>query len=166
MAKSDSIIISPTAIMKRLTIFYDPECGLCTTFKHWLTMQRKYVETRFIPYQSQEALQLLPNIHQMQANREVIVLADDGRWWQGETAWLTCLWSTLEYRPWSYRFRNPLLRPLIQKIVHLISENRLTLSRIPRLTQDHQVADAIRALPQPMCQTDACHIAPLNLPHP
>ena len=142
--------------MKTLTIFHDPCCGLCAAFKGWLNRQPKYLEARFIPYNAPDAARLFPGLKEMGAGKDVVVLADDGRWWQGEAAWLTCLWITREYRPWSYRFRSPLLQPLVRKAIHLLSENRLTISRLLRLSHDENLAVAIRSLPESNCQTGTC----------
>lgn len=144
--------------MKTLTIFHDPQCGLCAAFKEWLNRQPKYVEARFIPYNAPAAARLFPGLQDMGAGKDVVVLADDGSWWQGETAWLTCLWITREYRPWSYRFKSPLLRPLVKRAIHLLAENRLTISRLLHLRHDEQLAQAIRTQPQPECQTGTCQI--------
>lgn len=153
--------------MKTLTIFHDPQCGLCAAFKEWLTRQPKYVEARFIPFNAPTAARLFPNLQNMRAEKDVVVLADDGRWWQGETAWLTCLWITQEYRPWSYRFKSPLLRPWVKRAIHLLAENRLTISRLLHLTQDEQLAQAIHSMPQPTCQTGTCNFDyPLNIHTP
>ena len=143
--------------MKTLTIFHDPRCGLCAAFKEWLNRQPKYVETRFIPYNAPAAAKLFPGLQEMGAGKDVVVLADDGSWWQGEAAWLTCLWITRDYRPWSYRFRSPLLQPLVRRAIHLLSENRLTISRLLHLRQDEELADAIHSLPETHCQTGTCN---------
>ena len=92
-------------------------------------------------------------------------LADDGRWWQGAGAWLTCLWATIGYHEWSYRLATPLLRPLVRKAVHLVSANRLTLSRLMGLETDEALAAEIRSLPEPACADgDAC--GPANPTNP
>ena len=143
--------------MKTLTIFHDPRCGLCAAFKEWLNRQPKYLEARFIPYNAPAAAKLFPGLQEMGAGKDVVVLADDGSWWQGEAAWLTCLWITRDYRPWSYRFRSPLLQPLVRRAIHLLSENRLTISRLLHLRQDEELADAIHSLPETHCQTGTCN---------
>ena len=144
--------------MKTLTIFHDPRCGLCAAFKEWLNRQPKCLEARFIPYNAPAAAKLFPGLQEMGAGKDVVVLADDGSWWQGEAAWLTCLWITRDYRPWSYRFRSPLLQPLVRRAIHLLSENRLTISRLLHLRQDEELADAIHSLPETHCQTGTCNI--------
>lgn len=148
--------------MNTLTVFYDPHCGLCARFREWLERQPKRLPVEFLGYASEEAGRRFPGLMEHGADREVIVLADDGRWWQGAGAWLTCLWATIGYHDWSYRLATPLLQPLVRKAVHLVSENRLTLSRLVGLETDESVAETIRSLPEPACADgDAC-----GLPNP
>lgn len=137
--------------MKTLTIFYDPHCGLCAAFRKWLDAQPKQVATEFVGYDTPEASRRFPELGKLHADREIVVLADDGRWWQGEPAWLTCLWTTHEFRGWSFRLAAPLFRPLVKKAVHLLSENRLTLSRLLNLQTDDQIARELESLPEIPC---------------
>lgn len=144
--------------MKTLTIFYDVHCGLCTKFRAWLEAQPKRVAVEFLPYDSAEAMRRFPALPAMGADRDVVVMAEDGRWWQGSAAWLTCLWTTFEYQAWSYRLASPVLQPLVKKAVHLLSENRLTISRLFTVRGDSQLAAALDSIPQPVCVDDACKI--------
>ena len=144
--------------MKTLTIFYDARCGLCAKFRAWLEAQPKRVAVEFIPFDSAEASLRFPNLLALGADRDVVVLADDGRWWQGPAAWLTCLWTTFEYRAWSFRLAAPVFQPLVKKAVHLQSENRLTISRLFTVREDWQLAAALDSIPQPVCENNACKI--------
>lgn len=145
--------------MKTLTIFYDPGCGLCAKFRTWLEGQPKRVNVRFLAYQSPEAEELFPGLAEIGADRDVVVLADDGRWWQGCAAWLTCLWATFSYYSWAYRLASPALQPLVKKAVHLLSENRLSLSRLMKLESDGELASAIQSLPESSCANNGCTIS-------
>jgi len=144
--------------MRTLTIFHDPRCGLCRKFSIWLSAQPRWVEVEFVDWAADEAERRLPGIRAMNAGKDVVVLADDGAWWQGDAAWLTCLWATREYRPWSHRLASPMLRPLLRRAVALLSENRLTLSRLLHLSGDAAVADAIDSAPEPDCGDGTCRI--------
>jgi len=77
--------------VKTLTIFYDPNCGLCAKFRVWLEGQPRRVNVKFLAYNSPEAVEVFPGLAAIGADKDVVVLADDGRWWQGSAAWLTCL---------------------------------------------------------------------------
>lgn len=144
--------------MKTLTIFYDPCCGLCVKFRTWLEAQPKRVGVEFLAYDSTEANERFPGLAEMGADRDVVVLADDGRWWQGSAAWLTCLWTTVRYCDWSFRLAAPVFQPLVKKAVHLLSENRLTLSSLMKLRTDVELAGALAAIPAARCKEDTCRI--------
>lgn len=144
--------------MKTLTIFYDPRCGLCVKFRAWLEAQPKRVAVEFLAYDSTEAAERFPGLAEMGADREVVVLADDGRWWQGRAAWLTCLWTTIRYYEWAFRLAAPGFQPLVKKAVHLLSENRLTLSALMKLRTDAELARALAAIPEPRCVDATCRI--------
>ena len=144
--------------MKTLTIFYDPRCGLCAKFRTWLEAQRKRVTVEFLEYDSAEALERFPGLSAIGADEDVVVLADDGRWWQGSAAWLTCLWTTYEYRDWSFRLAAPVFQPLVKKAVNLLSENRLAISSLFSLREDRQLAAALDSIPQAACRDTACLI--------
>ena len=142
--------------MKTLTIFHDPRCGLCARFKAWLEAEPKRVHVEFLAYDSAEAIRRFPGLLNLRADRDVVVLADDGRWWQGTAAWLTCLWATHQYRDWSFRLASPVLQPFVKKAVHLLSENRLTISRLMSLKGDETLASAMRSLPAEACESGVC----------
>lgn len=144
--------------MKTLTIFYDPRCGLCAKFRVWLETQPTRVGVEFLAYDSAEAATRFPGLAEMGADRDVVVLADDGRWWQGSAAWLTCLWTTVRYYDWSFRLADPVLQPLVKKAVHLLSENRLTLSSLMKLKTDPELARALAAIPEAGCANSTCRI--------
>jgi hypothetical protein len=40
---------------------------------------------------------------------DLMVVADSGEMWSGDTAWLMVLWALADYRDWSYRLASPLL---------------------------------------------------------
>lgn len=146
--------------MNTLTIFYDSSCGLCTRFRKWLLNQPLRVEVEFLDYQSDEAVLRFPGLRDLEADREVVVMANDGRWWQGAPAWVTCLWATREHMEWSHRLASPALQPFVRKAVHLISENRLRLSRLLGMASDSEVANQLRLAPEPTCDDGTCILPP------
>lgn len=110
----------------------------------------------FTDWASDEAVRSLPGIREMDAGANAVVLADDGAWWQGDATWLTCLWATRQYRPWAHRLASPALRPLLRRIVAVISENRLTFSRLFHMTADAPLAGMIRAETTDGCKDGTC----------
>ena len=126
--------------MKALTIFYDSNCGLCRAFKQWMLGQFSHCRLEFVPYTSNLAKRLLPEIVNMDAGREIIVMNDEGDIWQGPEAWVVCLWVLKKWRGWAERMAAPALLPLAAKVCHLVSANRLTLSKLLALKVDAEVA--------------------------
>ncbi len=114
--------------MNSLTVFHDPACGLCRRFRNWLESQALWLPVEFIGFDTAEARNRFPEIASLDAGRECVVLADDGRWWQGPDAWLVCLWTTRAHRVLSHHLAAPLFRPWLERIVHGISSNRLRIS--------------------------------------
>ena len=141
--------------MKALIIFYDARCGLCSRFRRWMEAQPAWVRLVFVPYDSDEARKLCPPIDSMRAAEEIVVMADDGRIWQGSSAWVTCLWALYDYREWSSRLASPALQGAVRKIVHWISGNRIGLSNLLRIRSDDALRSAAEESP---CETGACGI--------
>ena len=144
--------------MNTLTIFHDPDCGLCVTFKGWLSKQESYPTLQFIPYHSDQARARFPGIDDLDADREIVVLADDGRWWQGPSAWLTCLWALRRYREWSFRLATPSLLPAVEGLCHLLSENRLQVSQLLKLKPERLTRVVEEIAPHTAsCTKGTCH---------
>lgn len=142
--------------MKTLTVFYDARCGLCARFRAWLEAEPRWVAVEFLAYDSPEATRRFPGLLAMGAAEDVVVLADDGRWWQGAGAWITCLWTTRDYRAWSFRLAAPVFHPLVRKAVHLVSQNRLALSGLLAVREDWRLAESLEAQPAPRCAEGSC----------
>lgn len=142
--------------MKCLTIFHDPRCGLCLGFRTWLEAQPRRVAVEFLPFDSAEAAARFPGLLELGADRDVVVMVDDGHWWQGPAAWITCLWTTRDFRDWSFRLAAPALQPFVRKSVHLLSANRLTISRIFADRTDSQIAATLEAFPATVCGDSTC----------
>lgn len=108
----------PTA----LTVFYDGGCELCLRCRAWLETQWTWVPIRFVVADADAARRLLPELPWL--GTELVVVADDGAAWIGPAAFLTCLWATVRYRPWSQRLSGPGFTPLAERFFLLVSANR------------------------------------------
>jgi len=150
--------------MNTLTIFYDPHCGLCTTFRLWLERQKKSVRVEFIGYSTPQAEQRMPNIRELHADQDIIVLADDGRWWQGSAAWIVCLWTTFEYRAWSFRLAAPQWQPMVKRVVHALSTRRHRISQLMGLKSEGQLWNAVSQLREESCADGSCQLPPIKPP--
>lgn len=139
--------------MNTLTLFYDARCGLCSQVRQWLSVQPAYVRLEFVPYDSAEAIRRLPAIRDLQADQEIVVMADSGEVWQGAGAWVICLWALKEYRAWSARMATPAMQTVARKVVHWISQNRIGMSRLMNLQSDAELAAiAEREMTEPVCR--------------
>ncbi len=142
--------------MKRLYVFYDPDCGLCAGVRRWMEGEEAFLDVRFVPFDSEPARDLCPDLLARGGDREIVVMADDGRLWQGGDAWIVCLWTLRRWRRWSHRLAGGTLRPLARRLCHLISSKRLTLSHLLRLTSDRELAALAEATPVSECGSDGC----------
>jgi hypothetical protein len=115
--------------------------------------QAAYVRLEFLPFDSPGALARCPALPHLGADREIVVMGDDGSLWQGASAWVTCLWALRDYREWSLRLASPGLLGMAKRVVCWISSHRITLSHLLRLRGDDELrasaADAI-------CVSGAC----------
>lgn len=115
--------------MAKLTVLYDPDCGLCRRAHGWLEQQPKLVELAFVPVKSDEAKRQFPQLNHDLTAQDLTVISDQGAVYFGPKAWLMVLWSLCQYREWSYRLSAPELLPTTKKVVSLISQNRYQISR-------------------------------------
>lgn len=145
--------------MNRLYVFYDAECGLCARMRRWMEGERAHLEMQFVPYDSEQARALCPDLLERGGDREIVVMADDGRLWQGGDAWVTCLWALRRWRRWSRRLAKPPLRPLAGRICALISSQRLTLSQLLRLRSERDLMALTEAVGGPSCDGGRCSMA-------
>lgn len=141
--------------MNTLTIFYDAHCGLCSRFRRWMLEQPAYVRLEFLPYDSAQARTRCPELPGLRADQEIVVMGDDGSMWQGAGAWVTCLWALRDYREWSMRLATPGMQGIARKVVHWISTNRISLSRLMRLRGD----EALKAeVAEVACNDGTCAV--------
>ena len=102
--------------MTTLTVYYDDRCGLCCAVRDWIAQQRQLVR-----------VVCLPKPRDM-SDDELVVAADSGEVWSGDTAWLMVLWALVEYRSWSYRLATPALLPTARTAFAALSKYRGSLS--------------------------------------
>lgn len=100
--------------MTRLVVFYDARCGFCRAVRDWLAGQRQLVPLEWRA--------------KADAADELVVVADSGEVWTGDTAWLTVLWALAEYRDWSYRLASPVLLPAARTLFAQVSKYRGSMS--------------------------------------
>jgi len=118
--------------MKRLYVLFDEECGLCQSCRCWLIRQQAFIELRFIPLQSPEINRRFPGLKewdQLDLREKPVVVSDEGAVYQGQYAWIMCLYALREYREWAQRLAHPALLPFARRVCETVSKNRLLISR-------------------------------------
>lgn len=100
--------------MTRLTVYYDARCGLCCAVRDWVARQRQLIAVDCQP--------------KSDPGDELVVQADSGEEWSGDSAWLIVLWALAEYRRWAYRFASPALLPTARRLFARLSDYRGSIS--------------------------------------
>ena len=119
--------------MTRLTVFYDARCGLCCAVRSWLARQPQLMPLDCRPKGARGPSKgATPHTD----NDDLVVVADSGEVWSGDSAWLMVLWALADYRSWSYRLAGPMLLPTARALFATLSEYRGSLSCRLGLTPD------------------------------
>lgn len=118
--------------MKRLYVLYDQDCSLCLSCSRWLMRQKAFIELRFIPLQSPEIDRHFVGLReweQLDLSEKLVVISDEGAVYQGQYAWIMCLYALREYREWAQRLAHPTLLPFARRICEAVSRNRYSISK-------------------------------------
>ncbi|TCO50756.1 thiol-disulfide oxidoreductase DCC family protein [Actinocrispum wychmicini] len=84
--------------MKSLTVLYDGGCNFCRRARDWLSHRTQLVPLRFVSAGSPEALGMFPDLDHTRTLCDLTVVSDEGEVYQGERAWLVCLWALAAFR--------------------------------------------------------------------
>jgi hypothetical protein len=104
---------------------------MCSRFRSWLVGQPHLVPVTAVPASSPEARRLLPHLDHAATLREITVVADTGAVWTGASAWVTCLWATLEHRDLALRLSTPLGLPVARAMAYAAAGLRAALPPTP-----------------------------------
>lgn len=130
-----------------LTVLFDANCSMCRHAKAWLGTQRAFVKLDFVAQISDEAGRRFPRlvtkISPAGDPEELVVVADDGRVWRGDGAWIMVLWALREHRALAVRLaKNPALRAMARRAFAFLSHNRQVVgSFLPQCKQDALLHD-------------------------
>jgi predicted DCC family thiol-disulfide oxidoreductase YuxK len=145
--------------MKRLYVLYDQECSLCLSCGRWLMRQAAFIELRFIPLQSPEIAQRFPGLKEwdgLDLREKLVVISDEGAVYQGQHAWIMCLYALRDYRVWAQRLAQPALLPFARRVCELISKNRLAISHFLKAPAE-ELRNTLATF-QPACEVGGrCH---------
>jgi predicted DCC family thiol-disulfide oxidoreductase YuxK len=120
--ETDAMASEAEPAMTKLTVLYDETCGVCRRARDWLLTQPCLVPVELLPAGSpvvRERYGAVPWI-----GEELVVADDRGRVWIGPSAFITCLWATVRYRPWAFRLAGPRLAPHAERFFKLVSKRR------------------------------------------
>lgn len=115
--------------MNQLTVYYDGACSLCFRIKSWLAGEPQIVRLHFIDRRSDSGRGVLEGAGLAVGPDDLVVVSDDGEVWAGDDAWLMVLYALDDFRLWSYRLATPEYRPLLRRMVGLLSRHRIGLGR-------------------------------------
>ncbi|MBL8176911.1 MAG: DUF393 domain-containing protein [Bryobacterales bacterium] len=124
--------------MKHLKIYFDGRCELCVALVRWIERQPQLVPLRCVP--------------KLAGPDDLVVVADSGLYWQGDSAWLMVLWALDDYRSWSYRLGSPTLLPLARQMFATLSQNRHQAALWLGLPNDEDLAARLRDVTVPGCR--------------
>ncbi len=142
-----------------IAVFYDQECNLCRACRQWLMAQEKYFPVEFMAYQSCRAREACPQLMELNPDKEIVVMADNGQIYQGGSAWIMCLYALRRYRELSFKLAHPMLLPLAKKMCHVVSNNRMRLSKFfPGASREDLARELIEAEGAERCQNGACEV--------
>ena len=106
------------------TVLFDEGCPICRTARRWLSRQAQLVPLAFVPAGSAAARSRFPGLDHEATLRDLTVIADDGTFYMGDSAWLACLWALADYRATAERLSSPRLLPVARRIIRTASAVR------------------------------------------
>ncbi len=139
--------------MKNLYVLFDQDCALCRTCSGWLAQQPAFIPLHFIPLQSPDLERRFPGVGKLDFREKLVVVSDEGAFYQGPNAWIICLYALRDYREWSFRLAHPALLPFARRACELVARNRLALSRWALKLPIEKLSQKLQAMPPEVCST-------------
>ena len=104
-------------------------------------------------------LKAMKEMQELNPEKEIVVMSDSGQIYQGGSAWIMCLYALRRYRELSFKLAHPMLLPLAKKLCHIVSERRLSLSKLFACTSREQMArELIEAERLAGCEDGRCEL--------
>ena len=139
--------------MKTLYVLYDMDCGFCCATRRWLQRQATYLPLVCIGRQTTTAARYFAGAIRPGEPDEMVVVADSGEVFRGTSSYLICLWALKAYRGWSFRLAKGPLRPMVRHLFHAVARRRADISRWMGLSNDQELAEALRPHQPVACAT-------------
>jgi hypothetical protein len=125
----------------------------------WMLRQTAFVELHFIPLQSPEVARRFPGLSEwpeLDLREKLVVVSDAGAVYQGQSAWIMCLYALQYYRDWAQRLAQPALLPFARLVCELVSKNRLLISRFFKLPATEMEKNLRSMQPPAFCKGESC----------
>jgi len=106
------------------TVLFDEGCPMCRAARKWLAGRAQLVPLTFVPAGSASARSRFPGLDHEATLRDLTVIADDGTFYMGDSAWLACLWALADHRATAERLSSPRLLPAARRIIAAASAVR------------------------------------------
>jgi predicted DCC family thiol-disulfide oxidoreductase YuxK len=108
-------------------LIYDGRCRMCVTAKAGLERLSGAQELRIVPYESEEAKQVLGSRHQGGRPEAAFLVTEDGRIASGLDAFLPLLPGLWSGRVLAKLLAIPLVKPLAYRMYALVARHRYRL---------------------------------------
>ena len=108
-------------------LIYDGRCRMCVTAKTGLERLSRVQELRLIPYESDEAKQVLGSRHQGGRPEAAFLVSGDGRVASGLDAFLPLLPGLWGGRVLAKLFAIPFVKPLAYRVYAVVARHRYRL---------------------------------------
>lgn len=142
--------------MKSLTILYDAGCGFCCECKAWLESRDQTIPLEFLPLDSRGAARRYGELQKLRPGEQMLAISDAGEVWQGDAAWVMCLYALRDYRSLAAKLAHPLFRPLVKQAYRLVSSNRHHLSDLLGLSPAELAGGGGDPMKETGCRTGGC----------
>lgn len=130
--------------MNLLHLLYDADCPVSQRQGEWLARQAAIVPLRLLPHHAEEVGQRFPGVAAQLTPREFTVIADDGQFWTGPSAVVTCLFALEIHRELAERLADPTLLPLARTALELLSREIFELNRLLRRSSIAELEQLLR----------------------
>lgn len=129
--------------VKTVEIFYDGQCGMCCTFIEWLAKQEHLFQVDCYDYHDVKTKLIFPDIGNYDPSKELVVRVDRDDVYIGAEGWVYCLFGCTKYSDVGSKMNNAVLLPMAKKFCHLVSNNRLKISKLFFYKKNKEIADEI-----------------------
>ncbi|MFM8469977.1 MAG: hypothetical protein ACKODH_08405 [Limisphaerales bacterium] len=130
--------------MNILHVLYDSACPVSVRQQEWLARQEAIGPLRFLPHRAEEVGRRFPGIEPHLTLHEFTVVSDDGRFWTGPSAVVTCLFALEAHRELAERLAHPALLPVARTALELLSREVFEMNCLLRRSPVAELEQILR----------------------